>query len=419
VLEDERGEKYIVPQWALSNLFGAHSPPIKCVILNACFSLSQGELASLNVPFTIAMERAISDEAAIEFSRGFYDAIGAGRDIEFAYEEGCRTVQLAAPNTPFVSKILKNPDQQSTQNLDVKYKPQFNSGFLGFGDKLTNGQVFLNDFVIIAFKGRGGFSDVYVAWDISPNQNKEVILKLFRIDDNWAPIKFYAHRELELAKNPDLRQIPGLVKYYRTLPIINGYCVVQESIPGRSLQDILWTQDVMSPKNAIKLSLKICTTLHRLHLNNIVHCDVKPLNIIVSPKFEPTVIDLGCARYLHETVEDREIFITPAYAPPELASGMPVDGKADVYSLSVSLLQMMVGNSIFGNSNAMRPYDASFDTLWWVLRPTEVDFDKHLQKLAPPLRAILKSALMPNATDRISLSRFELKLQEYIGKIKA
>ncbi len=107
VLEDELGGMYVVPQQALSELFQAYSPPIQCVILNACYSISQGRLTALGVPFTIGMEGAISDDAAIEFSRGFYDAIGAGREVDFAYEEGCRSVKLAAPNAQFVSKILK------------------------------------------------------------------------------------------------------------------------------------------------------------------------------------------------------------------------------------------------------------------------------------------------------------------------
>ncbi len=106
VLEDELGGKYVVPQQALADLFQAYCPPIQCIILNACYSVSQGQLLSLGVPFTIAMEGAISDKAAIEFSRGFYDAIGAGREVGFAYDEGCRTVKLAAPNTQFVSRML-------------------------------------------------------------------------------------------------------------------------------------------------------------------------------------------------------------------------------------------------------------------------------------------------------------------------
>jgi hypothetical protein len=113
VLENEAGERYVVPQKALADQLRAYSPPLQCAILNACYSISQGHLTSLELPFTIAMEGPISDDAAIEFSRGFYDAIGAGRGIDFAYEEGCRTVNLAAPNTHFISKILKKGEQST------------------------------------------------------------------------------------------------------------------------------------------------------------------------------------------------------------------------------------------------------------------------------------------------------------------
>ncbi len=88
VLEDDSGKEKIIPQKALAALFQVYSPPLQCVILNACYSISQGRLISLGVPFTIAMEGSVTDEAAIEFSRGFYDAIAAGRSIDFAYGEG-------------------------------------------------------------------------------------------------------------------------------------------------------------------------------------------------------------------------------------------------------------------------------------------------------------------------------------------
>lgn len=139
ILEDELGGKYVVPQKGLAELFKAYSIPtgsLSCVILNACYSISQGELISLETPFTIAMEGAVSDKAAIEFSRGFYDAIGAYKSIDFAYEEGCRNVSLSAPKSKFISKILKKGEQytgdvnyfqtetidETTRSLEGKFK---------------------------------------------------------------------------------------------------------------------------------------------------------------------------------------------------------------------------------------------------------------------------------------------------------
>lgn len=125
ILEDELGEKYAVPQQALAEFFQAYSPPLECVLLNACYSTAQGNLISLGVPFTIVMDGPISDKAAIEFSRGFYDAIGAGRDVEFAYNEGCRSVKLSCPDTRFSSVLLArkprqlfgNEEDDQSQNL--------------------------------------------------------------------------------------------------------------------------------------------------------------------------------------------------------------------------------------------------------------------------------------------------------------
>lgn len=116
ILEDEIGEQYVVPQQALAELFQTYSPPLECVLLNACYSITQGGLISLGVPFTIVMDGPISDKAAIEFSRGFYDAIGAGRDIEFAYNEGCRCVKLSCPNAQFSSALLVKKARLSADN---------------------------------------------------------------------------------------------------------------------------------------------------------------------------------------------------------------------------------------------------------------------------------------------------------------
>ncbi len=106
ILEDEAGRAHLVPQEALADLFRAYKDTIRCVLLNACYSVTQGNLISPAVPYTIAIEGTLYDKTALEFARGFYDAIGAGKDITFAYEEGCRTVRLVAPGAPFTSTLL-------------------------------------------------------------------------------------------------------------------------------------------------------------------------------------------------------------------------------------------------------------------------------------------------------------------------
>jgi hypothetical protein len=93
--EDDRGGVHVPPPSALANLLLDFAPPLKCVVLNACYSIEQGRELAGRLPYTIVTQHAISDDAAIEFSRGFYDAIGAGRDIPFAFKQGCRAITLA------------------------------------------------------------------------------------------------------------------------------------------------------------------------------------------------------------------------------------------------------------------------------------------------------------------------------------
>lgn len=111
LFEDERGAVHLLRQEVLADLFEPYTDTLKCVVLNACYSVSQGELISLGIPFTVAMENAISDHSAIEFSRGFYDAIGAGRDFDFAYEEGWRSVKISNLGPAFNARLLRKDEK--------------------------------------------------------------------------------------------------------------------------------------------------------------------------------------------------------------------------------------------------------------------------------------------------------------------
>jgi len=85
VLEDDQGNAKTASTEAISNLFGLFSDTLKCVFLNSCYSEIQAREISKHVSFVIGMSAAVPDTTAIAFATGFYDAIGAGRDIEFAF----------------------------------------------------------------------------------------------------------------------------------------------------------------------------------------------------------------------------------------------------------------------------------------------------------------------------------------------
>jgi WD40 repeat protein len=101
VLEDDKGNEHFVNSEAISELFEEFSDEVECILLNACYSEVQANALIQHINYVIGMSREIRDDAAIAFSIGFYDSIGAGRSVESAYKLGCSSIQmeLSSPST--------------------------------------------------------------------------------------------------------------------------------------------------------------------------------------------------------------------------------------------------------------------------------------------------------------------------------
>ena len=108
-LEDASGNGQEVSAEALGRLFNLFKDQIKCVVLNACYSEIQAEeIVKYGIP-VIGMNTKVPDKAGVEFAEAFYDALGAGRDLDFAYALGCSAIEfykLKAEDIP----VLKKPE---------------------------------------------------------------------------------------------------------------------------------------------------------------------------------------------------------------------------------------------------------------------------------------------------------------------
>ena len=93
LVEDEAGRAKPIPASALADLFGIVGG-VRCVVLNACWSGAQADAIRRHVPHVIGTRAEILDEAALAFSAGFYKAIGAGKDVPFAFEAGKARVHM-------------------------------------------------------------------------------------------------------------------------------------------------------------------------------------------------------------------------------------------------------------------------------------------------------------------------------------
>ena len=128
-LENDSGRYNPVTGYALANLFSLFSETVRCVILNACYSREQAIEIVQQIPYVVGMSTRIRDDSAIQFAIGFYDALGAGRDIEDAYKFGCNAIQLeggndlAGSNRSLILPINSSEDIDKYSDIDEADKP--------------------------------------------------------------------------------------------------------------------------------------------------------------------------------------------------------------------------------------------------------------------------------------------------------
>jgi DNA replication protein DnaC len=112
VMEDYVGQPCVVSTQALSNLFKNFAGTIECVLLNACYSEVQANAITEHINYVIGMNQAIQDKAAIDFTRGFYQAMGDGESIEQSHESGCNEIELKNNNASTARSETATPGRK-------------------------------------------------------------------------------------------------------------------------------------------------------------------------------------------------------------------------------------------------------------------------------------------------------------------
>lgn len=114
--EDESGKTQFVSGEALADLFSLFADQLRCVVLNGCYTEVQAKAIAQHIPYVIGMNKAIGDKAAIAFAVGFYDALGAGRDVEFAFKLGCLAIRLEGIEEHLTPVLIEKPTESTSQN---------------------------------------------------------------------------------------------------------------------------------------------------------------------------------------------------------------------------------------------------------------------------------------------------------------
>jgi formylglycine-generating enzyme required for sulfatase activity len=120
LVEDEIGSAVRIATESLAGLFELFSDQVKCVILSTCYSAPQAAAISKHIDYVIGMKKEISDEAAIEFSVGFYDALGAGKSVEDSFKFGCNAIHnLPEHLIPILLKKKKGSKKHKNNDIET------------------------------------------------------------------------------------------------------------------------------------------------------------------------------------------------------------------------------------------------------------------------------------------------------------
>jgi serine/threonine protein kinase len=196
------------------------------------------------------------------------------------------------------------------------------------------------DLEVVELIGRGGMGAVYKARQKS--LDRPVALKL--LPRSLAADTGFAKRFEAEAKALATLNHPNIVTVHEFGHRDDFYFLLMEFVDGPNLRSLL-NDHRLSPDEALAIVPRVCEALEYAHRRNVVHCDIKPENLLLNTEGQIKIADFGISRILGQTGPDSEMAAgTPAYmAPEQLDNPQSVDTRADIYSLGVVFYEMLTG----------------------------------------------------------------------------
>ena len=249
-----------------------------------------------------------------------------------------------------------------------------------------------NRYRIVDKIGVGGMADVYLGEDTL--LGRQAAIKVLHA--NFANDDEFVTRFKREAQAAGKLNHPNIVNMYDVGFDQNLHYIVMEYVDGETLKEYITRHGRLSIDEAVKFTISIAEGLEHAHTMGIVHCDIKPHNVIITRTGRVKVTDFGIARAMNATntvMYTNSILGSAHYLSPEQASGKPVDGNTDIYSLGVVLYEMLTGRVPFEGET-----------------PIAVALKHVREKVAPPTRynpsipplleAVVMKALSKNPADR-------------------
>ena len=208
---------------------------------------------------------------------------------------------------------------------------------------LKTGMIIAERYEIVGKIGTGGMADVYKAMDHKLNRfvAVKVLKPEFREDTTFIK-KFRSEAQAAAGLTH-----PNIVNVFDVGDDGGVYYIVMELIEGITLKEYISKKGKLSIKEATSIAIQVSMGLEAAHSHGIVHRDVKPQNIIISTDGKVKVTDFGIARAASSNTISSNVMGSVHYSSPEQVRGGYSDEKSDIYSLGITLYEMVTGRVPF------------------------------------------------------------------------
>ena len=241
------------------------------------------------------------------------------------------------------------------------------------------GEILNGRYEILKSVGFGGMAEVYLAKDVL--LDRKIAVKVLR--KKFLDSKTQLEQFKREARSAARLIHPSIVTIYDVCDEGDISYILMEYVEGVSLKAFEEQNGRMDPMLAVALTAQLASALDHAHKHNIIHCDIKPQNIVLTEAMVPKIVDFGISRIVsNETMAfTASVVGSVHYFSPEQAQGLAVTAQSDIYSLGIVFYEMLTGKVPFDGNNAVS-----------VAR-------KQVEEQAPPLKLYWPEA--PDALQRI------------------
>ncbi len=283
---------------------------------------------------------------------------------------------------------------------------------------LKTGMIVAERYEILGKIGTGGMADVYKSKDHKLNRSVAVkVLKPEFREDKTFIRKFKSEAQAAAGLTH-----PNIVNVYDVGDDEGVYYIVMELIEGITLKDYISKKGKLSIKEATSIAIQVSMGLEAAHNHGIVHRDVKPQNIIISTDGKVKVTDFGIARAASSNTISSNVMGSVHYSSPEQVRGGYSDEKSDIYSLGITIYEMVTGKVPFDGDttvaiaikhlqeemvppSALTP-DLPFSLEQIIYKCTQKSVDRRYQKMEEVI-ADLKHSLIDPQGDFVKVNQVD------------